>query len=121
MGSRSALIVPVKRGNRPEGPRGGKGGAGDTEPLEGKTTESPTSDTVSTKLQRIAELAREGPTRGFRSLAHHIDIELLHEAFRRARKDGATGVDGRTGRDYEERLEENLRSLLERFKSGQYK
>ena len=121
MGSRSALIVPVKRGNRPEGPRGGKGGAGDTEPLEGKTTESPTSDTVSTRLQRIAELAREDPGRAFRSLAHHIDIELLHEAFRRTRKDGATGVDGQTGRGYEDRLEENLCSLLDRFKSGQYK
>jgi group II intron reverse transcriptase/maturase len=54
-------------------------------------------------------------------LAHHIDIEFLHEAFRRTRKDGATGVDGQTGREYEERLEENLRSLLDRFKSGQYK
>ena len=121
MGSRSALIVPVKRGNRPEGPRGGKGGAGDTEPLEGKTTESPTSDTVCTRLQRIAELAREDPERALRSLAHHIDIEFLQEAFRRTRKDGATGVDGQTGREYEERLEENLRSLLDRFKSGQYK
>lgn len=121
MGSRSALIVPVKRGNRPEGPRGGKGGAGDTEPLEGKTTESPTSDTVCTRLQRIAELAREDPERALRSLAHHIDTEFLHEAFRRTRKDGATGVDGQTGREYEERLEENLRSLLDRFKSGQYK
>mgnify|MGYP001172719238 CR=1 FL=1 len=121
MGSRSALIVPVKRGNRPEGPRGGKGGAGDTEPLEGKTTGPPTSDTVFTRLQRIAELAREDPGRGFRSLAHHIDVEFLHEAFRRTRKDGATGVDDQTGSEYEERLEENLRLLLDRFKSGQYK
>lgn len=121
MGSRSALIVPVKRGNRPEGPCGGKAGAGDTELLGGKATEPPTSDTVFTRLQRIAGLAREDPGRAFRSLAHHIDIELLHEAFRRTRKDGATGVDGQTGREYEERLEENLRSLLDRFKSGQYK
>jgi group II intron reverse transcriptase/maturase len=115
------LVVPEKRGNRPEGPRGGKGGAGDTEPLGGKTAESPTSDTVYTRLQRIAELAREDPKRAFRSLAHHIDIEFLQEAFRRTRKDGATGVDGQTGRGYEERLEGNLRSLLDRFKSGQYK
>jgi group II intron reverse transcriptase/maturase len=56
-----------------------------------------------------------------RSLAHHIDVEFLHEAFRRTRKDGATGVDDQTGGEYEERLEENLRSLLDRFKSGQYK
>ncbi len=121
VGSRSALVVPMKRGNRPEGPRGGKGGAGDTELLEGKITETPISDTVSTRLQRIARLGREDPKRAFLSLAHHIDLELLHEAFRRSRKDGATGVDGQTGSEYEERLEENLRSLLDRFKSGRYK
>jgi len=92
-----------------------------TEPLEGKITETPISETVSTKLQRIAELAREAPERAFLSLAHHIDIEFLHEAFRRTRKDGAPGVDGRTGRDYEEDLEANLGSLLDRFKSGSYK
>ena len=91
------------------------------EQLEGKITEPLTSDTVSTRLQRIAELAREDPKRAFRSLAHHIDLELLREAFRRTRKDGAPGVDGQTGEEYEERLEENLRSLLDRFKSGQYK
>jgi RNA-directed DNA polymerase len=121
MGSRSALVVPVKRGNRPEGPRGGKGSTGDTEPLEGKAARTPVCGTVSTKLQRIAELARESPERAFLSLAHHVDVEFLTEAFRRTRKDGAKGVDGQSGRDYEERLEENLRSLLERFKSGRYK
>src|SRR6266571_4891862 len=92
-----------------------------TEPLEGKITGTPISDTVSTRLQRIAELAREAPERAFLSLAHHIDVEFLREAFRRTRKDGATGVDGQTGRDYEEHLEENLQSLLDRFKSGGYK
>jgi RNA-directed DNA polymerase len=89
--------------------------------LEGKITGTPISDSVSTKLQRIADLAREAPERAFLSLAHHIDVEFLREAFRRTRKDGATGVDGQTGEDYEEQLEENLRSLLDRFKSGRYK
>jgi len=89
--------------------------------LEGKITGTPNSDTVSTRLQRIAELAREAPERAFLSLAHHIDVEFLREAFRRTRKDGATGVDGQTGRDYEEHLEENLQSLLNQFKSGGYK
>jgi RNA-directed DNA polymerase len=92
-----------------------------TELLEGKITGTPISDTVSTRLQRIAELAREAPERAFLSLAHHIDLEFLKEAFRRTRKDGATGVDGQTGKAYEENLEENLQSLLDRFKSGRYK
>jgi group II intron reverse transcriptase/maturase len=54
------------------------------------------------------------------SLAHHIDINRLYEAFRRTRKDGAVGVDGQTGEDYEANLRDNLQSLLDRAKSGTY-
>jgi RNA-directed DNA polymerase len=54
------------------------------------------------------------------TLAHHIDIDLLREAYERTRKDAAPGVDDRTGADYAVNLEGNLRSLLERFKSGTY-
>ena len=56
--------------------------------------EIPSSKTsVSTKLERIAELARKMPGAELRTLAHHIDIEWLREAYRRTRKDGAVGVD----------------------------
>ena len=54
------------------------------------------------------------------TLAHHIDIDWLREAYRRTRKDGATGVDRQTANEYAKNLEENLRSLLERAKSGSY-
>jgi group II intron reverse transcriptase/maturase len=50
-----------------------------------------------------------------------MDIDWLHEAFRRTRKDGAAGVDGQTSQDYEKDLEANLRSLLDRAKSGTYR
>jgi len=84
-------------------------------------TRSPNLETVSTRLQRIAQLAREDRKRVFMSLAHHIDLDLLREAYRLTRKDGAPGVDGQTAAAYEENLEENLQSLLDRFKSGRYK
>lgn len=90
------------------------------EPMEGKTSGPLTPESVSTKLQRIAELAREAPTRAFRSLAHYIDVEFLKEAYRRTRKDGAVGVDGCTAEKYAENLEGNLQALLDRFKSGSY-
>ncbi len=76
---------------------------------------------VSTKLERIAKLAREAPEMAFRSLAHLIDIDWLREAYRRTRKDGARGVDGQSAQEYQANLEENLRSLLERAKSGTYR
>jgi len=78
------------------------------------------STTVSTKLGRIAKLAREMPQAALTTLAQHIDIDWLREAHRRTRKDGATGVDRQTAYEYAKNLEENLRSLLERAKSGSY-
>ena len=75
---------------------------------------------VSTKQQRIAEIARRNPEMSFTSLAHHIDIDWLREAYHRTRKDGAAGVDGQTGEDYAANLETNLKALLERAKSGTY-
>ena len=76
---------------------------------------------VSTKLQRIAEMAREHPTRAFTDLAHHIDLDFMCEAFRLTRKNGAPGIDGVTGAKYERNLRENLQDLLDRFKSGRYR
>jgi retron-type reverse transcriptase len=76
--------------------------------------------TVSTKLQRIAQLAREDPSRVLSTLAHHIDLDFLRAAYRRVRKDGSPGVDGQTAAAYAERLEGNLQELLDRFKSGRY-
>jgi RNA-directed DNA polymerase len=57
---------------------------------------------------------------GFTSLAYHMDLHWLLEAYRLTRKGGAAGVDGQTAADYERDLEGNLRSLLERAKSGKY-
>ena len=54
------------------------------------------------------------------SLHHLIDGEWMREAYRRTRKDGATGIDGVTAADYEKDLEANLESLLDRIKSGSY-
>ncbi len=77
-------------------------------------------DSVSTRLQRIAELAKKMPGAALTTLSHHIDLDFLREAYRRTRKDGAAGVDERTGKEYTRDLDENLAVLLERFKSGTY-
>jgi group II intron reverse transcriptase/maturase len=79
------------------------------------------SQTVSTKLQRIAEQAVRCPDMIFITLVHHIDVEFLREAYRRIRKDGAPGIDKVTAKEYAENLEENLGDLYERLRSGRYK
>ena len=88
--------------------------------LVGNTEDTLESESVYTKQQRIAELAKQMPDAGLTSFAYHIDLEWLKEAYGRTRKDGATGVDDMTAAQYETDLENNLSSLLERFKSGSY-
>jgi RNA-directed DNA polymerase len=79
------------------------------------------SETVCTKLERIAKLARQAPTMVLTTLAHHIDLDWMREAYRRTRKDGAPGADRQTAEQYAEQLEGNLRLLLERAKAGTYR
>jgi len=57
----------------------------------------------------------------FTTLAHHIDIEWLKEAYRRTRRDAAPGVDGLSAGQYAVDLEANLQRLLDRAKSGSYR
>src|SRR5205823_12541612 len=75
------------------------------EPEEGKMTGTPNPETISTRLHRIATLAREMPGVALRTLAQYIDIACLREACRRTRKDGAVGVDQQTAEQYADDLE----------------
>jgi group II intron reverse transcriptase/maturase len=56
----------------------------------------------------------------FTTLAHLLDVDFLREAYRRTRKDSAPGSDGVTAEQYAEHLDENLRDLHERLRSGRY-
>src|SRR5689334_14467954 len=122
MGDRKSelLMVPKKPGNQPNGTRWRDGASRNTELLEGKMTGTQSPLDISTRLQRIAELARREPSVALTTLAHHIDIEFLREAYRRTRKDGATGVDGETAAWYADKLDANLRSLPARVRAGTY-
>jgi group II intron reverse transcriptase/maturase len=82
-------------------------------------SETKGSTSISTKQERIAELAKRFQT--LTTLNHHVDTTWLSEAYRRTRKDGAAGVDGQSAEDYAQQLESNLKSLLERAKAGTYR
>jgi len=79
------------------------------------------SQTVSTKLQRIAEEARREPERVFTNLAHLMDVEFLEEAYGELNKRAGPGVDGVTYQEYGRDLEENLRELHRRLREKRYR
>ena len=76
---------------------------------------------ISTRQEKIAQQSRQAPSMVWTTLAHHIDVKWVHEAYRRTRKDAAVGVDGVTAEEYEAQLEENLMELLKQLKTGSYR
>jgi len=78
-------------------------------------------ESMSTKLNRIAELAKEDKGLKFFSIAHLLTQDALYEAFESLRKDASVGVDGVTYAAYEVHVWENIRKLHDRLKSGQYR
>ncbi len=53
-------------------------------------------------------------------MAHLIDEDFRREAYRHTNKSSAAGIDGVTAKQYAEHLDENLRDLHERLRSGGY-
>lgn len=78
------------------------------------------SESVETKLQRIAEKARKEPDCQFTSLFHLMDIELLRGCFEGLRKDAASGIDRVTKEEYGMELDANLSRLAERLHRMSY-
>jgi RNA-directed DNA polymerase len=120
-GSRSAFIVLLTAGNRAHwDPREGGEAPWDENRCQETREETLGSTNLSTKRQRIAELARTKARTALSTLHQVIDLEWMREAYQLTRKDGAPGIDGVTAADYEVNLEAKLLDLLERIKSGRY-
>ena len=76
---------------------------------------------VSTKQQRIAEIARHKRGEPLTLLHHYIDEEWLRSAYSQLRKESAPGIDGQTVLEYGQDLANNVKSLLKRAKIGTYR
>jgi len=78
-------------------------------------------ESVSTRRRRIVNAARKHRQEPLTALSHHMDLNWMHEAYRRVSRKAAPGVDAQTWAEYGENLTENLKDLLNRAKSGRYK
>jgi RNA-directed DNA polymerase len=74
-----------------------------------------------TKLERIAQIAKERPEERFTSLVHLINEESLKEAHGKMKAQKAPGVDYLTKAGYQEKLIDNIGNLLARMKQKSYR
>ncbi len=80
----------------PRDPPEGSGGPGMGH-FEGQMARRLGRGVISTRQEKLAELARVEPKLKLTAPAHHPDEGLLREAHRHTREDGAAGVDGVSG------------------------
>jgi RNA-directed DNA polymerase len=129
-----SVIVAVKPANKVAQPAAEQSavGAAAAEPVEPRaetkgnvfqpnTCRAQHRISVPQALERIRKVARERKKERFTALLHHIDTDLLEEAFLELKRDAAPGVDGVTWKDYEADLERNLEDLHERVQRGAYR
>src|SRR6266568_4323010 len=76
---------------------------------------------ASQALERIRKVATERKKERFTTLFHHIDTDLLEEAFYELAQNAAPGVDRMTWKDYEADLDRNLTDLHDRVQRGAYR
>lgn len=76
---------------------------------------------VSTKLQRIAELAKQDKRLKFTSLAHLLTPSFLKESFKSLNPHAAPGVDGMTMEAYRGSLDANIDALWQELRGGKYR
>jgi len=85
---------------------------------EGYTAAPEAEPTVSPKLAELARRAKKEAR--LTNVVQYVDEELLRLAFRSLRKQAAPGIDGQSYEDYAVNLDQKLRDLHMRLKSGRY-
>ena len=73
------------------------------------------------KLKRIAGKAKQDRRFKFTSLVHHVNEDSLALCYQELKRDKACGIDGVTVEQYGENLQENLKDLVNRLKTKQYR
>jgi RNA-directed DNA polymerase len=77
-------------------------------------------ESVSPGLDRLRQTARVNKER-FTALLHHVDVDLLSQAYHWLKRDAAAGVDGVTWGAYGADLQANLADLHDRVHRGTYR
>ena len=84
------------------------------------TRRTPSRVSVSPGLERVRRAAKQSKEERFTALLHHVDIDLLRQAYFWLKPEAAPGVDGVTWQEYGQGLEQKLSDLHGRVHRGSY-
>src|SRR5204863_1493785 len=78
-------------------------------------------ENVSPGLDRLRKAVREKRNKRYTTLLHHLDVDLLMQAYHWLKRDAAAGVDGITWKVYGADLQTNIADLHNRIHRGAYR
>jgi len=97
-------------------------GLAERNPREQTRTRAQTRQDLQHALDRVRQVATRDSNVQLRTLWHHVYcVDRLREAYLDLKRDAAPGVDRVTWSVYGEKLEDNLRDLVDRLKRGAYR
>ena len=76
---------------------------------------------MSTQLAQIAKKAQCDRRARFTSLAHLLTPEFLRETWRKMNRNGASGIDGESAKQFEEELEQRSQEIVARLRADTYR
>jgi group II intron reverse transcriptase/maturase len=88
---------------------------------EPRTRRTPSRESVPQGLDRVRQAAKERKKERFTALLHHVNVDLLRDAYFWLQRNAAPGVDGVTWQEYAQNLEANLVDLHARIHRGAYR
>ena len=88
---------------------------------EPRTRRTPSRESVLQGLERVRQTAKARKKERFTALLHHVNVELLREAYFWLKRKAAPGVDGVTWQEYAQNLEANIVELHARIHRGAYR
>jgi group II intron reverse transcriptase/maturase len=89
--------------------------------VEPRTHRTPSRESVFQGLDRVRQAAKVRKKERFTALLHHVNVDLLRDAYFWLTRNAAPGVDGVTWQEYAQDLEANLVNLHARIHRGAYR
>src|ERR1700681_3499563 len=89
--------------------------------VEPRTRRTPSRESGSQGLDRVRQAAKARKKERFTALLHHVNVDLLKDAYFWLKRNAAPGVDGITWQDYAQDLAANIVDLHARIHRGAYR
>ena len=117
----TVAMKPANKAGQPAAERVERRAEAEGNMVEPRTRRTPSRESVPQGLDRVRQAAKVRKKERFTALLHHVNVELLRDAYFWLQRNAAPGVDGVTWQEYAQDLEVNLVDLHARIHRGAYR